>query len=200
MNSSFLLILNKRIKLGKHNNKNLRNNGKIPAIVYNNNLSIPVYFDKINLNIILKLIDSGFDLINCKLDEEQFFVFIKDVYRHPSKSHILHIDFQRVEKTDLITAKVLLNFINEKESPGIKKGGFLIKHMSCINIKSLVSNIPKHIDINLINLDFNKPIFLSDIELSKGLTLSTVYKKPSELLIVSAVVSRTGLKKDEKSE
>ena len=200
MNSSFLLILNKRIKVGKRYNNKLRTDGKIPAIVYRNSLSTPVYFDKINLNFLSKIIASGFELIKCKLDEDIFTVFIKDIYRHPTKLNIIHLDFQRVKETDIITSKILLKFANEKESPGIKQGGFLIRHMSCINVKACVANAPKYIDIDLSNLTFNNPIFLSDVKLPNETRLSTLYKNASELLVASAVVSRTGLKKEEKTD
>ena len=197
MNSSFLLILNKRIKLGKRYNVKLRNNGKIPAVVYDSKLSVPVYFDKKNLHALSKIMLSGFKLIECSLDGENFFVFIKDIYKHPSKLIVLHLDFQKINKTDIVTSNISFNFIEEKESPGIKKGGFLIKQMSQINIRANASNIPSYINVNLSKLDFNKPLFLSDIIMPNDIKLSTAYKKPSELLVASVIGSKTSAVKEE---
>lgn len=198
MNSSFLLVLNKRIKIGKQHNIRLRKNGKIPAVVYNKNLSTPIYFDKKDLHALSKIIMSGFKLIKCKLDEDNFFVFIKDIYKHPSNLNVLHLDLQRVQETDIITSSICLQFIKEKESPGIKKGGFLIKHTLHINIKASATDMPTHINVDLSKLDLNKPIFLSNIKMPHGVTLANIHKNPSELLIASAMGSRTGTIKEEK--
>jgi len=198
--SSFLLVVDKRYKIGKRFNVLLRKNNRIPAIIYNNDKSIPISVDSKDAVFLLKMMSHGLRLIRCKLEEE-FFVVIKDIHKHPYKNDILHFDFQRVEENDLVTLDISFRFIGERLSPGIKQGGFLIKYMSSLLVRSVASKIPKHIDIDLSQLNANESIFLSDLSFSNDVILPVLSKrKSSELLIASIIGARISVVKEVSSK
>lgn len=187
--SSVSILLSKRIDIGSHSSCQLRKNNKIPAILYSNKISLPVFLDKKDSVLILKMISCGFNLIKLKLEDEEFLVVVKDIQEHVYKSDILHFDFQKVELSDRVFLKVFLKFCGEKNSPGIKQGGFLIKQMSSVFIKCLVSDIPDYIYVDLSNLDVNQSMFLSDIVLPKNICIPVLERKKKVNCLVASIIA-----------
>ncbi len=189
--SSFSIIAKRRLQVGTRYNYKLRKNGKIPAIIYDSVESIPVFFDNKCSFTILKILSSGCNLIKCKLDNKEIFVIVKDIHQHPYKREVLHFDFQKVDINDFVSLRVLLKFSGESVSPGIKQGGFLIKHISSVFVKTVVSKIPSYINVDISKLNVNKSIKLSELEIPKGVILPLLCKKgSSSILVVSIIGSR----------
>ncbi|QCI26662.1 50S ribosomal protein L25 [Buchnera aphidicola (Thelaxes californica)] len=90
-----VIFAEKRIKIGKSSSRFLRNQNKIPAIIYGKKI-IPVYIS-INQNIFSKVENTlHFDKNNINLNIDNiinYVVKIKEVQRHPFKKKLLHIDF-----------------------------------------------------------------------------------------------------------
>lgn len=197
MNSSYILHFFNRKKTGKRHNLNLRKQNKIPSIIYKKSISCPVFFEKTQISNLIKIFYSNVKLINAELNDEKFFVIIKNFLKHPYKNDILHFDFQKVNSTDTVIIDVPFNFIGEKDAIGIKQGGYLIKYMQSAKIKSSVENIPNFININLSKLDVNNSIFLTDISYNKNYIFVDLYKKDrSGLLIASIIGAKTEISKD----
>lgn len=195
--SNFLINFDTRKKTGKKNNLILRKNSKIPSIINSKKESIPVFFDKKDLISLSKIIKEGIKIIKCKINEKDSLVLIKNFQKHPYKKEILHFDFQKVEENEIVTTYVNLKFSDEKTCPGIKQGGFLIKYISEIQIKTKTSNIPNFIEIDLSKLNVNENIFLSDIKLKDEIKIPMLNKKKfSNLVIASIIGSRTELSKE----
>ena len=54
------------------------------------------------------------------------FVSTKEIQRHPINEKLIHADFFIIDKhSKNVRLQMMLNFHNEKASPGIKLGGFL---------------------------------------------------------------------------
>lgn len=194
---NFFLIFNIRKKTGKKNNLILRKNSIIPSIIYNKKESIPVSFEKKNLIQISKIISNGKKTIKCKIEEKESTIIIKNFQKHPYKNEILHFDFQIIEENEKIKLDVDFKFSEEKLCPGIKQGGFLIKHMTSVQIKSIASEIPNYINVDLSNLNLNETIFLSDLKLEKNIIFPILYKKKSSNLLVASIIgSRTDVSKE----
>lgn len=88
-----------RIKTGKNYNRILRNNNKIPAIIYHssllNNILIETYHDKI-INLHKKKI--FYENIIILIKKKQYIVKLKEIQYHHFKNQIIHIDFLMVKK------------------------------------------------------------------------------------------------------
>ncbi len=189
---SFLpIVVKKRVNVGTRFNIKLCKKGKIPGILYSKKTSTPIFCDDKDFFAVLKMISKGINLIKCKIDDDIFFVVLKDFHKHPCKDKVLHFDFQKVVLTDTVTIKIILKFFGETKSSGLKQGGYLIKYISSALIRSVASNIPDYIYVNLSNLNINQSIFLSDLILPKGITFPLLSKKnKSDLLVASIVGSK----------
>ena len=78
-------------------------------------------------------------------------VLLRDSQWHPYKQQVLHVDFQRVDKTHKIHVKVPLHFLNADVAPGVKTGGGK-RHaivMTEIDVSCLPGNLPEFIEVDL---------------------------------------------------
>jgi large subunit ribosomal protein L25 len=86
----------------------------------------------------------------------------------PVTDRPLHVDFLRVSAATSVTVQVPVNFLNEEESPGLKRGGLLnvVRHEIEMNCRA--DAIPSSIDIDLTGLDIGDSIHISMISLPEG--------------------------------
>ena len=97
---------------------------------------------------------------------------IKDLQRHPSKSRILHADFQRILLDQAITVEVPFHFLNEESCVGVKTGGGQISHnMSQITISCLPGDLPEYIEVDLADVDIGEALHMSQVNLPEGVTI-----------------------------
>ena len=82
---------------------------------------------------------------------------------HPFRSQYLHVDFQQLnmnEKVKLTIPIVLNGRDNIKIQPSI-----LIQQLDEIEIECLPGDIPQTIEVDVRDIDFATPIFISDLEI-----------------------------------
>merc|ERR1712048_132845 len=91
-------------------------------------------------------------------------VIIKDIQRHQFKNKILHIDFQRVKKDSIISTKIPIKFLNQRNCIGIKYGGKINIKMTDVKILCKAKDLPHFLEINLSNLNINENLRLSDVK------------------------------------
>ena len=87
---------------------------------------------------------------------------------HPVTDQPEHVDLFRVKKDQIITVEVTVNFLNEEESPGIKKGAALnvVRHAVELNVRA--DSIPDSLDADLTGLDIGDNVKISNIKLPDG--------------------------------
>ena len=159
--------LSAEIRKDKINTKLLRDNGRIPAIVYGEKKEpLPISIDS---KIIKKQIESsGFfsKQFILNINGEKHKVLPKDLQLHPVKETIVHLDFLRIGENTKVTVSVPVIFINENLCPGLKQGGVIniVRHE--VEIRSPVDKIPKNLEINLDGIEIGDSIHISAVELN----------------------------------
>ena len=115
-----------RDRAGKGAARATRRAGRVPAVVYGDKKDpILVSLDPRDVK---KSVDSGtffatiFDL---QVDGKTERVIPRDLQVHPINQLPQHVDLLRVAADTKITVEVPCTFINEEESPGIRRGGVL---------------------------------------------------------------------------
>lgn len=95
-------------------------------------------------------------------------VLPRDVQFHPVNGRALHVDFLRVTKATRTNVDVPCVFINEEESPGIKRGGLLniVRHE--IEVMCGVDDIPEQFVFDLTGLDIGDSLHISAITMPEG--------------------------------
>lgn len=148
-------------------NRRLRQQGKIPAVLYGASKdTISLTLTVNDLNKQLKNESFYSKILTINLDGQLEQAVLKDLHRHPSNSSILHADFQRVSETEKLYIEIPLHFINEDRCPGIKEsGGILSRQMMEVEIRCLPKDLPEFIEVDLSQLQLNGVIHLSNLKL-----------------------------------
>lgn len=171
--------------------KVLRKNGEIPCIIYGDGLkeSLPV---KINKNDLLKLMSTSTtsSLIPLNLNGSTKTCVVKDIEKDVF-GKVIHVDFQSVNKNEVIRLKLPVNFTNEESLES--KRLVLETFNPEIEIQGVASEMPENIDFSVEGLNFEDKIFAKDIKLPEGITLITA---PDTLLAVIAGSDNNGEDED----
>ena len=157
-----------RDKTGKSNCKQLRNMGKIPAVIYGDKKE-PTYITVDYPKIVKELSRTSFfsTVFSMKLDKKEIKVLPREIQTDPLNDKPIHIDFLRVNNESKINISVPIIFINEEKSPGLKSGGVLNTVRREVDLICKIKNIPEKLEADLTNLEVGSVIHMSDIKLEE---------------------------------
>ena len=158
-----------RDKIGKSNCKQLRNMGKIPAVIYGDKKE-PTYIAVDYPKIVKELSRTSFfsTIFSLKLNKKKIKVLPKEIQTDPLNDKPIHIDFLRVNNESKINISVPIIFINEDKSPGLKSGCVLNAVRREIDLICKISSIPEKLEADLTNLELGSVIHMSDIKLQEN--------------------------------
>lgn len=121
------LVCQERTGSGKGAARAARRAGMVPGVVFGGDAD-PVSI-QIPFNELLKKLKAGrfkSTLWNLKVEgQEDVRVICRDVQRDVVKDLPTHFDLMRLRRTSKVNLFVPVEFINEEEAPGIKRGGVL---------------------------------------------------------------------------
>ncbi len=148
----------------------LRHSGRVPAIVYGpGGKPLAISFDRREIERYARrpAFMSSPCFIVC--GKEKIRALPRVAQRDPVYDSLLHIDFFRLHSGASINVQVPVQFLNEEESPGLKRGGILniIRHE--VELACPADKIPEHITANLAGLDIGDSIHISHITLPEGI-------------------------------
>jgi large subunit ribosomal protein L25 len=90
---------------------------------------------------------------------------------HPFKQLVLHLDFQRVDSTTKLHAKVPLHFSGDENSTAVKVDNCIANHIVTeIEVLCLPADLPEFIAVDLSGLKKGSSLHLADLVLPKGVT------------------------------
>lgn len=177
MSNDFVVEAEVRDLQGKGASRRLRRlEGKVPAILYGES-EAPVNLSLVAKDLAKSLENEAFysHILTVKYDGKEQAAILKDLQRHPAKGFVLHADFQRVDKDHPIHVHVPLHFINEENSVGVKMGGGNISHqMTDVEVICLPGDLPEFIEVDMIDVDVDTIIHLSDLKLPEGVTIAAL--------------------------
>ena len=128
-------------------------------------------------------------------------VLLKDLQRHPYKAALLHMDFQRVQDTDVVTMRIPIHFINEDVCPGVKSGGIINHHAIDVEIRCQAGQLPEFIEVDLQNVEVDQAIHLSELTLPNGIEIPALNQgKDHDAPVVSVHLPRQAKETSETPE
>lgn len=180
MSEDFDLIAEIREDQGKGASRRLRRDGKVPAIIYGaGRPPKKLAFD--HNRVVQQLEHESFysSILNIKVGAKSQAAIVKDIQRHPSKRVIMHMDFQRIVADEKIRMNVPIHFLNGDESIGVKQqGGSVSQLMNDVEISCLPRDLPEYFEVDIINLEINDMLHLSDIKLPEGVEIPELAQGP----------------------
>ncbi len=164
------LIAEKREGTGKGAARAARRASKVPGIVYGGDADpLPI---AIPFNDLLKRLKAGrfmSTLFNLKVEgQDDVRVICRSVQRDVVKDLPTHVDFLRLKRTSKINLFIPVEFLNEKDAPGIRKGGVLTVVRPEVELVVTAGDIPEQIDVDLTGLEVGDTVTISDVTLPEG--------------------------------
>lgn len=171
-------ILGKKVRV-------LRNEGRIPAVVYGGkNQALPISVDLNEFNKIFKTAGET-TLVKIFIDDEKFRnVLIYDIFRDSVKGNVRHVDFYEVKMDEKIVKKVPIIFAGF--SPAVVDlGGVLVKSMQELEVRALPADLPRDISVDISVLrTFDDNILVRDIKLPNN--VETLENLQTSVAVVAA--------------
>lgn len=163
------LTASARDRAGKGSARATRRDGQVPAVIYGNKME-PLTISVQRRALEQELHKAGFfiRLIDIKLNGEDHRVLPRDVQFHPVTDAPLHVDFLRFSRDRKITVAIPVNFENEEESPGLKRGGVLNVVRFDVEVQCTADTIPQAFTADLTGLEIGDGIHASNITLPEG--------------------------------
>jgi len=159
-----------RTGTGKGAARKARREGMVPGVVYGGGtdpLAINIPF-----NDLFKKLKAGrflSTLWNLKVEgHDDFRVICRNVQRDVVKDLPTHLDLMRLHRDTKVNLFIHVDFINEEEAPGMKKGGVLTVVRPEVELNVTAGDIPEHLVCDLTGYDVGDVIHISDIPLPKG--------------------------------
>lgn len=154
---------------GKGAARALRRDGKVPANIYGpskTNLSLALSTKEVTL----EYLRGGFfnKIVEIKTGKSSVYALPKAVQLHPVTDVLEHVDFYQVDEKSSIRVMVPVHFLNMERSIGIKRGGVLNVVRHNLELICKVNNIPKFIEIDLLDINIGDSIHISHVKLPEG--------------------------------
>jgi large subunit ribosomal protein L25 len=164
------LEVSRREEAGKGPARRLRQQGKVPAVVYGGHReTVPITVDRKAITDLIQKSEHGVRsifLLKMSGSDQQRHAMIKDIQIDPLTRKMTHVDFIRIMMDEVIRTTVPVRLIG---SPiGAKEGGIVDFQVRSLHVECLPNAIPDKIDVDISNLDMHQYIRISDLTPPQG--------------------------------
>jgi large subunit ribosomal protein L25 len=151
----------KRANLGKADSQRLRNEGYVPCVVYGGSEQVHFYAPMILFRDVVYTNEAHFVHLNIEGEECQ--AILQDAQFHPVSEIILHADFLKIAEDRKIKMSIPARLVGKAK--GVDKGGALIQKRTTLKVYGYPKDMPDHIDVNVVELDFHHAIKVGDMKM-----------------------------------
>jgi len=172
--------VNRREVIGKKV-KQLRRDGKLPAVVYGRNIDpISISLEYQEASKILDSINPS-ALVVLDIEGERHYTLVRDKQRNPVRRSIIHVDFQAVSLTETVRADVTINLIGE--APAIETYlGILVPSLEQLSIECLATNLPESVEVDISGLtEIGDSLLVRDLTAPEGVE---ILNDPEDVVVV----------------
>ena len=168
--AEFTLIAESGRSTGSRPARRLREEGRIPAVVYGEGVeAISVTVAARDLRAALNT-DAGVNaVLSLQVGGTKLMTMARELQRHPVKNTVIHVDFQVVDPDREITAEVPITLVGEAIELH-RADGILDQQLFALPIRSRPSDIPPHLEADISELIIGSAVRVSDITLPPGVT------------------------------
>ena len=179
MAKTLLLQAEIRERTGSKAVQKIRNEGRIPAIIYGHKQTpVAISLDAHNF---VEGLHHGHRLMDVQIDKKKEKIIVKDLqYDYLGKS-IIHADLMRVDIKEMIKVTVPIELKGAATAKGTHEGGIIEEHADHLDIECKATDIPESIAVWVKDVGVGDALHVSDITLPEGVKLLS----PPETLLVT---------------
>lgn len=148
----------------------IRNEGKIPAVVYGygaSNTSVKVDEPEF-VKVIREVGRNG--VIELGVGSKAIKVMVSDYQIDPLKNKVTHIDFLAINMKSELTVDVVVNLTGEAQ--GVKEGGVVQQPLFQLSVTATPDEIPETIEVDVTELNVGDSIMVGDLKADKAYTIN----------------------------
>jgi len=178
-----VLEANERKIISKTSRSSLRNQGRVPGILYSKRLK-PISIDVTRQSINPLVFTAQTHLISLQIQgHEEHDCIIKDVQFDPVTDEVIHFDLIGLTKGEKTQLEVPLRF--KGSAVGVKEGGLLQENLHKLHVECLPINIPQSLEIDVSQLKVGDSIHVKDLHFE-----NIAFLNPEDTVIVSVVLPK----------
>ncbi|WP_421941218.1 50S ribosomal protein L25/general stress protein Ctc [Pedobacter sp.] len=170
-----------RENVGKRDAKELRYEGKVPAVLYGGKEQQHLAVSIADLRDVIYTPEVNF--VEIEVNGAKTKAIVKDTQFHPLTDVLIHIDFLQLFEEKEIVMEIPVKLTGT--SPGVKMGGKLIQKLRKLRVKALPANMPQNVEVSLEKLEVGNLFRVRDLKGDKYVITNT-----PEDTIVSVAMSR----------
>jgi large subunit ribosomal protein L25 len=164
MSISVTLKANPRTDRGSRAAGKLRKQGQVPGIVYGHkqdNAQVSVSAEELDRAI--RVLHAR--VLDLELNGKSETVLIREVQWDYLGKQMIHVDFERKDRTELVRVTVPVELRN---APKVTGGGVLDQPLHTLHVECQLGGIPEAIRIDITNLTLGNPIHVKELALPEG--------------------------------
>ena len=186
---------NKREKSTTGYTNKLRLDGFIPAILYGGkNPNEKISIAKKDLKNFIQNESFLSTVFEIDLNGKKEKVLPRDVAYHVTTNEPIHLDLMRIVSGTKIVIEIPVKFINNNDSPGLKRGGVLNIVRRKVELKCPSEKIPENLTIDLDGVHIGESFKISSITLDTEVT-PTIQGRD---FVIATLAAPTVMKEPEK--
>jgi large subunit ribosomal protein L25 len=170
-----------RGNVGKRDAKELRYEGKVPAVLYGGKEQ--AHFAVVTTELKDAIYTPEANFVEITLGGSKIKAIIKELQFHPLTDLLLHVDFLQLFDDKEILMEIPVKITGT--SPGVKMGGKLVQKLRKLRVKALPANMPQTIEVSIAKLEVGNLFRVRDLEKGEYVITNT-----PEDTIVSVGMSR----------
>ena len=173
-----------RKSVGKKDAVQLRNSGRVPAVLYGGEDQVHFHVDEIALEKITHNPDVF--IINLDLDGTAYSAIIQEAQYHPVTDRAVHIDF--LLATEDKPVAVGLPVRTQGQAAGVVAGGALRMNFRKLRMRGIASQLPDAVTIDVSEMMIGDSVRISDVNVDNAELLH-----PANAVILAVKTTRAAM-------
>jgi len=170
-----------RKNVGKKDAKANRAKGFIPCVIYGGKEQLQFVVEETQFRHLLFTHEVKY--VELSINEKKMNAVVQDTQWHPITDKLLHVDFLEIVEGKPVT--IAIPIIVTGTSPGVLRGGKLIKKIRKLTVTGLLNEIPEEIKVDISNMEINDMIKVGDLSVP-----NLTFVENTNTIIVNIVSTR----------
>jgi len=149
-----------RENVGKKDAKEQRSKGLVPCVLYGGEKQYQFVVEKKQFRDLIYTPEVRYAIVN--IDGKEITAVLQDSQYHPITDELLHVDFLEVVDGKPVTIGLPIRIMGT--SPGVLRGGKLVKKVRKLKVRGQLKDIPEYIPVNISGLDIDQSVKVNEIQ------------------------------------
>jgi len=162
--------LNNRVAETKSQLNQARQQGRIPAVLYG--VGKDTLTLEVNEKEMLDILKNSRAILQGKTSDGKVMpIIVQNIQKDAMSGKLKHVDFQYVNMTKSMDAKVTIHFSGE--AVGLKSGGVLQVELYEVDVRCMPDDLPTSMEVDISGLDAGDQLLVSDLIFQDGIEVLT---------------------------